>query len=627
MKQNDKKELFNISGLITIISILMGLFHLYTSFFGVFTALWQRSIHLSFGLVLTYLMAFNQSDNKINKAFYVIASLSTFLVVFYLIYDFHGIMQRFAVPNKYDLIIGGILIILVLDFTRRLTGNILFSIALLFLIYPLAGPYLPGILNHRGYDIARIVTQISLSTEGIFGIPLGVSANYIFLFVLFGAILKITGMSQFYIDFAIKLIGKSPGGPAKAAVVASCIFGSISGSAVANVVATGSVTIPLMKSIGYKNEFAAGVEAVASTGGQIMPPLMGAAAFIMAEILGIPYYHVVLGALIPALIYYSAIFSMVHFRAQLIGLKGIDTKKLPSVKKMLLSRGIYILPIVVLLFTLLVMRLDIMKAAVYTVLSTIVIGIVVSRTSLNDFIRSFEQGARTALIVIASTSCAGIIVAIINLTGLGMRFTNLILKLTGGNLPMMLVFMMFSSILLGMGLPTTPAYLILAVLGAPTLIRIGVVPLAAHMFVFYFGMLSMITPPVALAVYSACSIANSKFWETAGTACMLGITAFIVPYMFVYNPILLGIGNIYNVLLSAITGIIGAVTLGAGLVGWLIRKCSYLERVVLVASGFSLVLPHIPSNIIGLVGLAFVFFFQNQQHRKNNEVLRTYNKK
>lgn len=604
-----------IKRIIVVISIVLGLFHLYTAFFGVLTAYWQRSLHLGLGMLIAYLLAYNESKSLLARVISFLGCLGTILAVFYVFYDFDGLVERYSQPNTLDLIVGAIFMILVLDFTRRIVGKVLPIIAGVFLIYALAGPYLPGILWHRGYDIPRLISQISLSTEGIFGTPLGVSANYIFLFVLFGALLQATKIGQFYIDIAVKSVGRSPGGPAKAAVVASSLFGSVSGSAVANVAGTGSITIPLMRSIGYRPQFAGAVESVASTGGQFMPPIMGAAAFIMAEIIGIPYYQVALGALIPALIYYGAVFAIVHFRAKTDGLSGTDTSELPSLGHMMLKKGIMFAPLIILIFFLVIVRISVMKAAVYSVIAAILIGIIVSRTTLKGFIDAFVDAARTALVVITSTATAGIVVAIINLTGLGMKFSNLMINAAGDYLILVLFLMMVGSLILGMGLPTTPAYLILAVLGAPTLIGLGVEPLAAHMFVFYFGCISMITPPVALAVYAATTIAKSNFWKTAYESVLLGLCAFIVPYMFVYSPELLGKGEWHEVVMAGATGILGAVSLGAGIAGWLLVRAKWYERMILVIAGLLLIVPEGMTNIVGILGIITVILMQRS--RKN----------
>lgn len=610
MECTEKKQRYS---LLTIISVLMALFHIYTALFGVLTALWQRSIHLAFGMMITFLVTYYKTDKKTSKVLNILLSLFAVSAVAFFISDFQGIITRFSQPNTSDLIISVIFLALTLEFTRRNVGNILPGIAIFFLLYAIMGPYLPGMLWHRGYDIQRILTQVSLSTEGIFGVSLGVSANYIFIFVLFGSILSVTNIGQFYIDLAIKAVGKSPGGPAKAAVVASSLFGSISGSAVANVAGTGCITIPLMKKTGYNSEFSGAVEAVASTGGQIMPPMMGAAAFIMAEILGLPYYQVAIGAAIPAAIYYGSVFAMIHFRAKRNGLDGIDTSHFPPIKEMLKTKGVLLLPIILLIVLLVFLKLSAMKASIFTVLATIIIAVVFSNMRLKEIISSFEDAAKTSVVVISSTACAGIIVAMINLTGIGLKFSNLMINLAGDNVLVVLIMLMFASLLMGMGLPTTPSYLILAVLGAPALVRMGIEPLAAHMFVFYFGCISMITPPVALAVYAATSIAQSDFWKTGFEAVKLGLTAFIVPYMFVYNPELLAIGEIQVVLTTAITALIGAIVIGASISGWLLTKTSLVDRVLLFISGFMLIDPNFTTNIIGLLGLAIAISIQKRR--------------
>lgn len=594
---------------ITAVSAAMGIFHVYTAFFGVLTALWQRSIHLTFGFLICYLTVVGGASLKREKIFPLIAAGASLFCLGHFIVNFQAMILRFGEPDALDLAVGTMLIVLVLDFARRSVGNILPGIAVVFLLYAVAGPYLPGMLWHRGYDVTRIIYQISLSTEGIFGTPLGVSASYVFIFVLFGAFLEITGAGQFYIDFAVKAVGGSAGGPAKAAVVASSLFGSVSGSAVANVAGTGAVTIPLMRSIGYRPEFAAAVEAVASTGGQIMPPLMGAAAFIMAEILAVPYYKVALGALIPALIFYGTVFTMVHCRAKVLGLSGAARDSLPPMKTLLREQGIFFIPLLVLIYFMIIAQYSVMKAAIYSLLATVLVGFFKKRMGWRDILGAFESGARVSLVVIASTACAGIIVAVMNLTGLGMKFSSLVLAAGGNSLLLVLIMIMLASLLLGMGLPTTPAYLILAVLGAPTLVKLGVEPLAAHLFVFYFGCMSMITPPVGLAVYAASCIAEADFWKTSKHALLLALPAFLVPYMFVFHPSLVGLGDMVSVLSAAASGLLGAVILGAGLSGWYFRKVSLPERGVLCAAGILLILPGWLSNVSGILLALAVWVF------------------
>ena len=604
------------NSMIVALSLLMGFFHLYTALWGSLPAVQQRSVHLAFGLVLAALYSFRQSTGRVQKGFDVLRMVAPILIISYLLLNFNGIMERFGEPNTADMIAGIALIVLVLDFTKRTVGSILAGIAVVFLIYAFAGPWLPGGLWHRGYDLERLVTQISLSTEGIFGIPLSVSANYVFLFVIFGALLEVTGIGQFYIDMAMRAVGQSCGGAAKASIVASSCFGTISGSAVANVMGTGSITIPLMKSLGYSPAFAGAVEAVASTGGQIMPPMMGAGAYIMAEILGLPFRSVVLAALLPALIFYGTLFVTVHFTAKVNNLTGADTSGLPGMGQMLKKRGICLAPLVVLILMLVFMRVSVMKAAVWSIFTTILVGLILSFSDMKGYaagLRSaFVSGAKTALIIIASTSCAGIIVAVINLTGIGMKFTTAILAVAGGNLFYVLVFIMLASMFIGMGLPTTPAYLILAVLGAPTLVNLGVVPIAAHMFVFYFSCLSMITPPVALAVYAASSLAKSDFWKTGFEACKLGLVAFFIPYIFVYEPVLVWQGTPFDILLAAVTALLGTVALGAGICGWFRKSASAAERVLLFGGGILLIFPNMAFSLVGLAIVAALYIFQGR---------------
>ena len=599
----------------------MGVFHLYTAFFGVLTAMWQRTIHLGFAMVICFLLMLEGTDRKWKKPLYVVFSLAAVGFVLYFLLGFEGIVARYGRPNQNDLIVGGTVIVLVLIFATIRTGPILPGIAVVFILYALFGQYLPGFFHHRGYRVSRIINQMALSTEGIFGTSLGVSANYIYVFMLFGALLTKTSIGQFYIDFAIRALGRTPGGPAKAAIVSSGLFGSVSGSAVANVAGTGVVTIPLMKSIGYKSEFAGAVEAVASTGGQIVPPMMGAAAFIMAEILGIPYYEVAISAVIPALIYYGSVFAMVHFRAKANGLTGVDTSNMPTLGEMFRQKGIMILPLLSLIILLMGLRLSAMRAAVYSVIITAVIGFFFGHARGKEFIAAFVDAAKSALVVVASTSCAGIIVSVINLTGLGLKFSSLMLSVAGNSMFLVLLMLMFASMLLGMGLPTTPAYLILAVLGAPTLIKLGVDSLAAHLFVFYFGAVSMITPPVAMAVYAACSIAESKFWPTAGYAVLLGLPAFIVPYMFVYEPAMLFHGPIMMALFAMITGLFGAIFFSAGINGFLLDRLPWPLRVVLVLSGLVMITPFIPLSIAGLVLACAVWGFMRYRKQKNAAII------
>lgn len=601
-----------IDVIITIVAVAMGLFHIYTGLFGVLTSMWQRSIHLAFAFLIVFLLDSSKGKSMPSRLYNVALALLGSSTAVYIISNFNAIIMRFGSPTTLDLAFAGIAVLLVLEIARRTLGWALPIIAMAFLAYAFLGPYLPGILHHRGYDLQRVLNQMYLTTEGIYGLPLGVSANYIFLFVLFGSFLLATGAGQFYIDLANSLVGTTRGGPAKVAVIASAFFGTISGSAQANVAGTGMITIPMMKSLGYRPEFAAAVEATASTGGQIMPPVMGAAAFLMAEILGVPYLKIVQAAFIPALIYFVSVLFSVDFQAIKRRIAGLTRDQVPDARKLLREGWPYLLPVAVLVILLVVVKWTTTKAAVYSVLATVLIGFLQRRSKFGprQVIDAFRDGARGAMVVVTACACAGIVVAVINLTGLGLRFSNIVVAAAGGNLVLLLVFVMFACILLGMGLPTTPAYLVLAVLGAPALQSLGIPPLAAHMFIFYFGCISMITPPVALAVYVAAGIAKADFWRTGVNAVKLGIAAFIVPFFFIFNPPLLFQGPLLSVLWSAITAVLGAILLSGAVIGWFFGDVGIPERVVLFASALGLIDPGSLTNWLGFAGLASIIVLQ-----------------
>ncbi|MGE5574294.1 MAG: TRAP transporter permease [Bacteroidota bacterium] len=601
-----------MNAVLTTISIGMGLFHTYTALFGSFTAMWQRSIHLAFGFLLVYLMNSAKGKSMSTRLYSIVLAILGSATAVYIITNFDAIIMRFGSPTTLDLVFAAIVLVLVLDISRRTLGWAMPIIAVAFLLYAFLGPYLPGMLYHRGYDLQRVLNQMYLTTEGIYGIPLGVSADYIFLFIMFGSFLIATGAGQFYIDLAKALVGRTRGGPAKVAVVASAFFGMISGSAQANAAGVGMITIPLMKNVGYRSEFAGAVEATASTGGQIMPPVMGAAAFVMAEILGVPYLKIVEAAFIPAAIYFASVLFSVDFEAARTRIRGLSKDEVPNIRKLLKEGWLYLLPIATLIFLLVVVKWTTTKAAVYSVLATVLVGFLQrnKRFGFNEVIGAFRDGARGAISVITACASAGIVVGIINLTGLGLRFSNIVVSAAGGNLVLLLALIMLACIVLGMGLPTTPAYLVLAVLGVPALQTLGIPPLAAHMFIFYFGCISMITPPVALAVYVAAGIAKADFWKTGINAVRLGIAAFIVPYFFIFNPPLLFQGPLFSVFWSAVTALVGAALLSGAAIGWFTGNLGIGERVVLFASALGLIDPGQLTNVLGLAGLALVLVLQ-----------------
>ncbi|MEA1940037.1 MAG: TRAP transporter permease, partial [Candidatus Caldatribacteriota bacterium] len=473
--------------IISIVAISFSAFQFYTGGFGLLLALKQRAVHLAFTISLIFLIyprsakVFEEDKTKI--PFYdIILALMGAGVCLYLVVFYNEMVIRSGLPTRLDLIVGGLAILLVLEGTRRAIGSALPIVVSCFILYSYFGQIMPGFFAHRGYTIERIIDHLYSGTEGIFGIPLGVSASFVFLFILFGAVLNKTGMGKFFIDVAMALAGHTTGGPAKVAVIASGFMGSINGSSVANTVTTGSFTIPLMKSIGYRKDFAGAVEAAASTGGQILPPVMGAAAFVMAEFLGIPYIKIAIAAAIPAVIYFVAVGTMVHLEACRYGLKGLPKERLPKIGRVLRERGHLIVPILGLVY-LLVRGYTPLFSAFWAIVMSMAISMIKSETRLDlkKLGEAFEDGAKSALGVAAACACAGMVVGCVTLTGLGLKIANGLVMLGHGNLMLTLFFTMIASILLGMGLPTTAKYIILSIMAAPALVELGVEPLAAHL--------------------------------------------------------------------------------------------------------------------------------------------------
>ncbi|NLX70218.1 MAG: TRAP transporter permease [Clostridiales bacterium] len=613
MKSNENR-IYEI--MIIVVSLAMAIFHIYTATFGVLTALLQRSIHLGFGLTIIYLLAMREAKSIINKIISLIALIFGLAAIFYLGFNFESLTIRFGQLTFFDILFGTALILVVLDVTRRVLGWTLPTIAIFFLVYAFIGPYLPGILEHRGYSLNRIINQLYLTTTGIFGVPMGVSANYIFLFMLMGGFLVATGAGDFYIDIANAAFGRSRGGPGKVAVMARALFGTNSGSGVANVVSTGAVTIPLMKRLGYEDDFSSAIVAAASTGGQIMPPVMGSAAFVMAEFMGVPYYEVVKAAFITAAIYFISMYMTVHFEAVRLNLGTIRSEETLKLKEILRSRWFYSLPLVVLTILLIAFKWTPMKVGVYTIAVTIGVGLWGKRGEfgVKEIIDAIKKSAKTSLIVISSCATAGIVIGIISLTGLGLKFSSLMIAGSGGSMYLLLILVMLSSVVLGMGLSTTPAYLILAVLAAPAIEKIGgVSTMAAHMFVFYFGCLSLITPPVATASYAAAGIAGCNPIKTGITATRIALPAFIVPYLFVSNQALLFQGTLFNIAVTMILAIVSAIAFSAAIVGWFVTETTIYERILLFVAAIVMIDQNIITTLIGLIVFGVIALIQSKR--------------
>jgi TRAP transporter 4TM/12TM fusion protein len=584
-KLSGRKTALFMSGL----AILMALFHLYTSGFGRFPALQQRSIHLAFALILTFFIhPFKKMGNpKASLALNIFFSIGALLscgnitfVIYYVLYE------RAGAATSIDIVLGFIMIILVLDMTRRIMGWALPIITLIFIAYGFLGSYihLPYI-GHSGMDISRFISYEYLSTEGLFTIPLGVSATFIAVFVIFAAFLVNSGVGDFFMEAATAIAGDKTGGPAKVAVVSSALMGSVSGSAVANVVTTGSITIPLMKRMGYPAVLAAGIEGTASTGGQIMPPLMGAAAFIIASYIGKPYLIVCIAAFIPAVLSFLSVFIMVHFEAERYDIKGLPKEDLPKLLPVLKKRGYLVLPIVVLVF-MLVMGATAMKAGFYSIISVILISSLQkdTRMGIKEILLAMENGAKAILPIAAACACSGIVVGVLTLTGLGLKMSYLLVQIAHGSLPALLLLAMLASILLGMGITTTAAYLLVAIIIAPVLVQMGVSELAAHMFVFYYAVISTITPPVALAAYAAAGIAETDPFKTALVGFRVGIAKFVVPFYIIYTPeIMLLSGKPLRVIFVLLMSFVGIWALAGGACGYIFRELKLHERLILFA--------------------------------------------
>ncbi|GAE45114.1 TRAP transporter permease [Mesobacillus boroniphilus] len=581
-------------------------FQLYTSIFGVLTAQLQRSIHLGFALALIFLLFPARKKNlKVKKVAWYDLLLAVIAVAVgaYWPVMIDELVNRVGRLTPTDFYIGIAAILLVLEATRRTVGLPITIIAALFMVYALYGPYMPGFLAHRGLDLESLVQTMFFTTEGILGTPLGVSSTFIFLFLLFGAFLVKTGVGQYFNDLAVAVAGKSTGGPAKVAIFSSALQGTISGSSVANVVTSGSFTIPMMKKLGYRKEFAGAVEAAASTGGQLMPPIMGAAAFLMVEFIGggITYWDIAKAATIPALLYFAGIWIMTHFEAKRIGLRGLSDEEMPDRKEVL--KKIYLLLPILIVIILMISGMSIMRAALWSILSTIVVSAVSKETRIGfrDAIDALVDGARTALGVAAATAAAGIIVGVVTKTGLGLKLANGLLDLAGGYLIPTLMLTMVAALVLGMGSPTTANYVITSTIAAPAIILLGIPDLSAHLFVFYFGIIADITPPVALAAFAAAGVSGGEPLRTGVNSAKLAIAAFIIPYMFVLSPQLLMIDTTWIELIWVVfTAISGMLAIGAGIIGFWLRKLYWWERVLGIVGGIMLIYPEGMTDIIGL---------------------------
>jgi len=604
---------------VAFIAIAMSCFHLYTSGFGTLMAMKQRSVHLAFLLTLTFLL-YPASKKRSPKGrpsvidmIWLGLSLTSSLYIFFMFDAFS--IRGTAIPL--DIVMGTILIVCVLEGARRTVGKELTILAILFLLYGFFGEYIPGVLGHTGFRFKRIIYHLYLSSEGLFGIALGVSSTYIFLFILFGAFLNETGMGRFIKDLAMSLAGRAIGGEAKVSIVASGLMGMINGSAVGNVAATGTFTIPLMREAGFRPVFAAAVVAVAGTGGMIMPPVMGAASFIMAEFLSVHYSKIMLAAAIPAFLYYLAEYAIIHIEAIKSGMTPVAKEDVIPFKKVMKERGHLVIPIIIIVWLLMIGRTP-LYAAFYGIISSVVVSMLRKETRLSSksFLKALEDGARGSVGVGMACAVVGNIIGITNLTGLGLVLGDNIVSLAGGTVIGTIFLTMVVSIILGMGLPTTACYIVTATIAAPALIQLDVNPLAAHMFVYYFACLSNLTPPVAIASYGAAGISGQRPSEVGWTGFRISLAAFLIPFTFVYSPQLLLVGGtVLSTLVAFSTSVIGVIAIAAALQSYFAGPLNRLQVVLLFGGSVCLIFPGIVTDVAG-IGITLAIYLWQKLLRK-----------
>lgn len=617
-KESSLKEHSGIVGkFVTAICLTFTCFQLYTAIFGVLDAHLQRAVHLGFGLALVFLLkpSFHKDRSSSVHPWDLLLAVLGAACPAYVVIQYKELVGRAGLMTTEDYIVGAVGVVLVIEATRRIVGIPMVTVVAVFLAYAFLGPYMPDAISHRGVTPEQLVGHLFFTTEGIFGIPLGVSSTFIFLFILFGAYLESTGLGRFFIDIANAIAGWAAGGPAKVAVLSSGLMGTVSGSSVANVVGTGSFTIPMMHKLGYDKEFAGAVEAAASTGGQLMPPVMGAAAFLMAEFVGVPYIDIVKAALIPAILYFMGVWLGVHFEAKRKNLKGVPREELPKPLDILKERGHLAIPLIVIVY-LLVTGYTPMRAALYAIGLSIVAACTrkSTRLSLADIFNGLIAGAKGILSVLVACAAAGIIIGVVTKTGVGLKMASALLDLAGGMMLPSMFFTMITALILGMGVPTTANYVITSTIAAPALMQMGVPVLAAHMFVFYFGIIADVTPPVALAAYAGSAIAGGNALRTGVNASKLAIAAFIIPYVFVLSPEILMINaTVPNLLWSLSTAIIGMIGVSSALIGYLTGNLNGVQRALLFFGGLLMIYPGLVTDAAGLGVIAGIYVFQRRK--------------
>lgn len=602
-----------------LVAVAWSAFQIYTVAAGMFDLLIQLPLHVAFAVTLAFLTPRKESI----RAPWVDggAALLTAATAVYFITEHPRLVTRMPFvddPSPLDTVVGCLFLVLLLEASRRFVGAALTGLALAFAAYAFLGPWLPGFLGHGGTAFSRFLDQQVLSTEGVFGIPALVSATYIYLFIFFGTFMSRVGLIRFFTDLALAVAGWSRGGAAKVAVISSGLLGTINGSAIANAVTTGAFTIPLMKRAGYRAEFAAGVESTASMGGQLIPPVMGAAAFIMAETLGIPYATVALSAAIPGVLYFFAVGVMVHFEASKQRLPLLTRSELPRLRTVLADGAHLLVAPAVLIYFMVEGR-----TPLYAGLWAILAGAAASflrretRLTLRGTVEALVEAAQNALPVALACATVGIVVGVVAVTGLGLKIASGIVALSGGSLLLTLLLTMVAALVLGTGLPTSATYIITSIMAAPALLQLGLPALVAHMFVFYFGILADLTPPTAISTYATSAIAGSDVWRTQWTAMLLALSGFLIPFSFAYDSSILLIGwSPFGVVLRTAAAMLGILMLGAGIVGYLWRPTKVAERLVLLAGALLLIFPGVWGDLAGLLGFVGVSVSQRLRRRE-----------
>ena len=638
--KTNERELKNfLKSFAFLVLALMSVYHFYASGFGTIREILHRGIHISFVVGLVFIFyswkKVDHSKKKFNTPFIdIILSILVVISALYLpLLPPEVLAPRVGNPENIDIIMGSFLIVLTLEAARRSIGFTLPFICVLFILFAIFGPYFPGALKHGGASWVGFVNHIYLTNQGIYGIAVGVMAQYVFLFILFGVLATRIGLGQLFIDLAMVIAGKYSGGPAKVAIFSSAFLGTISGSSIANTVTTGSLTIPAMKKVGYPPHFSGAVEATASTGGQITPPILGAAAFIMVEYLEVPLRDILAAALIPALLHYFGIFIMVHLEAKKLGLRGLTDEEVPKFLSVVKDNWLSLAPLILLVYLILIGRTP-DYAAVISIIACVLIGFVkkTNRLTIKDLVQCLSQGAKNTLAVGAAAAAIGIIVGVVTLTGVGFRLGYVVIQTAGDiggfflnfipfglltiedlTLFFSLLLIAFSCIFMGTGVPTTATYIILVAVAAPALTQLNIEPIVSHFFVFYYGVLADITPPVALAAYAAAGIAGSNPFKTGNTAFRLGIAKALVPFVFVYSPSLLLVAqgfDIYIFFQTLISAMIGIGLIGISFSGYCLKIVPIYQRWYLGVNSLFFIAPGIQTSILGLFLISPILFLQ-----------------